>query len=388
MQTRITTPPWTTGNGPSAVALEVLIHGPISRSDIARRLDLSAGSLTRLSTPLIDSGLLVEVGERTDGRAGRPSRLLDIIPASRCFVGAKLTGDAVLGVVTDLRANVLASSSITLLSREPASVARTIATLVAELAARVPQITALGVGIGGLVADHGIVTRAPFLDWWSEVDLGAMLERETGLPTVIENDLTAFTEYENWFGAGRSADRFAVITLGAGVGYGLVVGGEVVVSDDSGIGLVGHWPVDPFGAVCPSGHRGCAKSVLTESAIVNGVSAALNRSVDYDEALGLAAAGEPAARRVVDDAGRGLGRLLAAVENLTTPELVIIGGEGVRLFDVAEAAVREGLARDRDPRASDIPIVTTTGDHTEWCRGAAVIAIQAYVLGRHPGDHH
>lgn len=388
MQTRITTPPWTTGNGPSAVALEVLIHGPISRSDIARRLDLSAGSLTRLSTPLIDSGVLVEVGERTDGRAGRPSRLLDIIPASRYFVGAKLTGDAVLGVVTDLRANVLASSSITLLSREPASVARTIATLVAELAARVPQVTALGVGIGGLVADHGVVTRAPFLDWWSAVDLGAMLERETGLPTVIENDLTAFTEYENWFGAGRGADRFAVITLGAGVGYGLVVGGEVVVSDDSGIGLVGHWPVDPFGAVCPSGHRGCAQSVLTESAIVNGVSTALTRSVDYDEALGLAAAGEPAARRVVDDAGRGLGRLLAAVENLTMPELVIIGGEGVRLFDVAEAAVREGLARDRDPRASDIPIVTTIGDHTEWCRGAAVIAIQAYVLGRHPGDRH
>ncbi len=87
---------------------------------------------------------------------------------------------------------------------------------------------------------------APFLDW-TDIELGAMLETATGLPVVIDNDLTAFTEYERWFGAGRNADRFAVITLGAGVGYGLVAGGEVVADDDAGIGLVGHWPLDPFG---------------------------------------------------------------------------------------------------------------------------------------------
>lgn len=383
---RITAAPWTPGKGPSrAVALEVLINGPTSRSDIARRLDLSPGSLTRLSTPLIDSGLLVEVGERVDGRAGRPSVLLDIVPDSRHFIGMKLTGDEVLGVATDLRANVLASASARLPSREPSDVADVIAGVAAELAGKVDPVMALGVGIGGLVADHGVVRSAPFLGW-EDVPLGTMLEERTGLPTVIENDLTAFTEYEHWFGAGRGADRFAVITLGAGIGYGLVVSDDVVVNEDSGIGLVGHWPLDPFGPLCPAGHRGCARSVLTQSAIVSAVSAALGREVDYDEALDLAGSGEPSARRVADDAGRGLGKLLAAVANLTVPELIIIGGEGVRLVGVAEAAVREGISIDRDPRASDIPIVTTSGDNTEWCRGAAVIAIQAYVLGDHPGD--
>lgn len=383
---RITTAPWTPGSGPSrSVALEVLINGPISRSDIARRLDLSAGSLTRLSTPLIESGLLVEVGERVDGRAGRPSVLLDIVPESRHFIGMKVTGDEVLGVATDLRANVLASASVPLSSRDPDSVVGSIARVATELSRTVTSVTALGVGIGGLVEGHGVVRSAPFLGW-TDVHLGALLEAQTGLPTVIENDLTAFTEYEHWFGAGRGADRFAVITLGAGIGYGLVVGGDVVVNDDSGIGLVGHWPLDPFGPVCASGHRGCAQSVLTQSAIVHGVSAALGREVSYDEALDLAANGEPAARRVTDDAGRGLGKLIAAVGNLTLPELVIIGGEGVGLVQVAKAAVREGIAADRDPRASEITLVTTSGDNTEWCRGAAVIAIQAYVLGSHPGE--
>ncbi len=379
---RITTSPWTHDGGASlAVALEVLIHGPISRSEIARRLDLSAGSLTRLSTPLIDAGLLVEVGERADGRAGRPSRLLDVVPSSRHFIGMKLTADEVLGVVTDLRATVLDSLTVRLDSRDPDSVADTIAGVARTLSGRVDSVTALGVGIGGLVGEHGLVRSAPFLEW-SDVPLGTMLEERTGLPTVVDNDLVAFTEYEHWFGAGRGVNDFAVLTLGAGIGFGLVLHDEIVVSDDSGIGLVGHWPLDPYGPVCPSGHRGCAKSVLEQGAIVANVSAALGRPVDYDEAMALAADGEPAAKRLVDDAGRGLGTLLAAIANLTTPRLIVLGGEGVGLVEVARDAIQEGIAQHRDPRATPLALVSTPGDNTEWCRGAAVLAIQRYVLDR------
>ena len=379
---RIATPLWTADNGGSqSVALEVLINGPISRSDIARSLNLSPGSLTRLSTPLIESGLLVEAVERADGRAGRPSRPLDVVVNSRHFLGMKLTGDQVLGVTTDLRANVIASASATFSSREPAVVANVIAELAKDLARHVPSVTALGVGIGGLVDDHTVVTSAPFLGW-SQVPLSSMLETLTGIPTVIENDVVAFTELEHWFGAGRGLDRFAVLTLGVGIGYGLVIHNDIVVDSDSGIGLVGHWPLDPFGPLCPAGHRGCARSVLTQSAISQAVSSALGRPVEYEEALTLAESGEPAARRVVNDAGRGLGLMLAAIANLTAPERIILGGEGVRLVDVAAEAIQEGIHADRDPRAHELELVSTPGDNTEWCRGAAVIAIQRYVLGK------
>ena len=378
----IATPPWTPDTGASRlVALEVLINGPISRSDIARKLALSPGSLTRLSAPLLESGLLVEVEERADGRAGRPTRPLDIVPNSQHFLGMKLTGDAVLAVVTDLRANILHSQSLPLHSREPADVASVIVQLAGQLRELVPSVTAMGVGIGGLVAEHSVVLSAPFLGW-NDIDLGQMLERLTGLPVVIDNDVVAFTESEHWFGAGRGADRFAVITLGVGIGYGLVIHDEIVIDADSGLGLVGHWPLDPFGPLCPAGHRGCARSTLTISAISQAVSSALGRTVDYDEALTLAGLGDPLARRVVDDAGRGLGRLLAAVANLTSSERIILGGEGVRLVDVATVAVHEGISIDRDPRAKPLNIVTTPGDDSEWCRGAAVIAIQRYVLGK------
>ncbi|WP_331096963.1 ROK family transcriptional regulator [Lacisediminihabitans sp.] len=379
---RIATPPWTPDDGASrSVALQVLINGPISRSEIARRLELSPGSLTRLSTPLIESGLLVEVEERVDGRAGRPSKPLDVVTDSQHFIGMKLTGEEIVGVATDLRADVLATTSAPLTSRDPQLVADTIARVTRELAEHVPSVTALGIGIGGLVRDHSIVRSAPFLDW-SDVPLGSMLEAITGVPTVIENDVVAFTESEHWFGAGRGLDRFAIITLGAGIGYGLVIHDDIVVDDDSGLGLVGHWPLDPFGPLCPAGHRGCARSMLTQSAIGQTVSIALGRTVGYDEALDLAERGEPVARRVVDEAGRGLGRLLAAVANLTAPQRIILGGEGVRLVEVAREAIHEGIHGDRDPRSRELDLVTTPGDNTQWCRGAAVIAIQRFVLGK------
>ena len=378
---RIATPPWTPDSGVThSVALQVLLKGPISRSEIARRLNLSQGSLTRLSTPLIESGLLIEVEERADGRAGRPSRPLDVVVNSQHFIGMKLTGDQVVGVTTDLRANVLASAALPLSSIDPKEVTKVISKLANELAGYAPSITALCVGIGGLVGEHSNVISAPFLGW-SDVPLGSMLEKSTGIPTVIENDLTAFTELEHWFGAGRGLDRFAVLTLGAGIGFGLVIHDEIVLDSDSGLGLVGHWPLDPFGPVCPSGHRGCARSILTQSAITQAVSLAVNKQVGYDEALDLAENGEPAARRVINDAGRGLGRLIAAIANLALPKRLILGGEGVRIVEVAIEAIQEGIRGDRDSRARKIDLVTTPGDNTEWCRGAAVIAIQRYVLG-------
>ncbi len=382
---RITTPRWTPGNGATrAVALEVLIHGPMSRSEVARRLDLSPGSLTRLSTPLLDSGLLVEVGEQVDGKVGRPSQLLDVVPGSQRFVGMKLTADEVIGAATDLRANVLKTETRRLTARTPEAVADVIADLARALGGG-GEVTALGIGIGGLVGEHGHVLSAPFLGW-SDVSLGTMVEARTGLPTIIENDLVAFTEYEHWFGAGRGLDRFAVVTLGAGIGYGLVIHDELVRNDEFGIGLVGHWPLDPFGPVCSEGHRGCAKAVLTDTAITAAVSQALGHPLSYQSALNLAASGEPAARRVVDDAGRSLGKLLAAVANLTMPETIVLGGEGVRLAEVAADAVAAGIRADRDPRTRPILLAIRSGDNIEWCRGAAVVAIQTFVLGRRSAE--
>jgi predicted NBD/HSP70 family sugar kinase len=364
------------------VAIEVLRRGPISRADIARRLHLSAGSLTRLSAPLIEEGLLREVGEHHDGRVGRPTRLLDIDAGSRHFIGMKIRENEIIAARTNLRGEISTHRSEKIKNREPAEVIEQIAGLTRQLS-EVHAISGIGIGIGGLIRDRKHVIDARFLGW-TDLDLAGKVAEATGIPTLIDNDLVAFTEYEHWFGEGREDDRFAVLTLGVGTGFGLVANGAIVAGDDYGIGLVGHWPLDPTGPLCFAGHRGCATSMLNSDSIARHVSDALGRGVDYEQALDLAIQKDPAAGRVVDDAGRGLGRLIAAICNLTLPQRIVIAGEGVRLAAVARPALEAGIALDRDPRATTPPIVLASQDNVQWCRGAAVLAIQAFVHGTLP----
>ncbi|WP_258723483.1 ROK family transcriptional regulator [Cellulomonas sp. NS3] len=370
---------WTPAGGSTRdVALEVLLHGPLSRTELARRLELSQASLTRLTKPLLESGMLVETEPARDPATGRPARPLDVVPGSHHFAGVKLTGDAVHAVLVDLRGMVLAHASAPLTEHDPDHVLGVVAALTRDLAGG-SDVTGLGIALGGHSPDHRSVRSAPFLGW-DDVAVATRAEQATGLPTVVENDVVALTTAEHWFGAGRGLRSLAVLTIGAGVGYGLVQHGRLVTHRDSGLGLVGHYPLDPNGAVCFAGHRGCASAMLTIPSLTAQATVALGRPVAYDELLTLARDDEPAARLIVRDAVGALGRLVAAVANLTMPERVVVTGEGVALVDADPAALRVAVARDRDPRTSPLDLVTRPGDFTQWARGAGVVAIQDFVL--------
>ncbi|TCO43676.1 putative NBD/HSP70 family sugar kinase [Kribbella antiqua] len=372
---------WRPLTGPSRqVALEILLDGPLSRAELSRRVGLSPGSLTRLSKPMVESGLLVEVSAGpTDARVGRPSQPLDLDPASHHFVGVKVTGDAAVGVLTTLRAEVIATAERPLIDQAPTTVASIVTELADDLASDL-HLTGLGVSLGGRVANNSEVRWAPFLDW-VDVNFGELLTAHTDVPVVVANDVTALTESTHWFGAGRGADRFVLITIGAGIGYGLVIHDRTVDSPDVSLGLIGHHPLLPDGPRCDRGHHGCAAGLLQVDSIIEQVGSALGRPVEYDEALDLAAKGEPAAQRVISTAGRALGKLIAVAANFTMPQRVVLGGEGIRLAEVAHDELVAGLHANRHPSATDLPLVLQPPDFTEWARGAAVVAIQTFVLG-------
>ncbi|MER6127776.1 ROK family transcriptional regulator [Streptomyces sp. NPDC001795] len=369
--------------GERAVAIEVLVHGRLSRTELARRLNLSAGSLTRLTKPLIESGLLVEVpdgGLLAEGRQGRPSQPLDVVAESRAFIGFKITEDMVYGVVTTLRSDIVARLDRPLAGHEPEDVADLLAGMTAELAVRFPALAGIGIGVGGLVQDRAVVKESPFL-LWRDVPLAELVEERTGLPVVVENDVAALVEAETWFGAGRGLDRFVVLTIGAGIGYGLVLGGKRVscAGEDRGFGR--HWIVNPYGPLTPAGERGSAVSLLTIPSIRYQIRAATGRDMTYEEILGLAAAGEPMCSRVIDEAARALGTLLAQIANFAMPQKILLAGEGVGLIDVAGEAADEAIRVNRHPMAAPIGLETKVSDFHDWARGAAVLAIQVLVLG-------
>ncbi|MFE5190859.1 ROK family protein [Streptomyces sp. NPDC056628] len=369
--------------GERAVAIEVLLAGPLSRTELARRLDLSAGSVTRLTKPLIETGLLVEVpeaGEVLETRQGRPSQPLDVVAESRSFLGFKITEDMVYGVVTTLRSDIVARHDRPLTTHDPAEVVDLLGEMTEELAARHPRLAGVGIGVGGLVENRSVVGESPFLGW-RDVPLAQLVARRTGLPVVVENDVAALVEAETWFGAGRGLDRFVVLTIGAGIGYGLVLGGRRVPYAEEDRGFGRHWILDPHGPLTPDGARGSAVSLLTIPNIRYQVQAATGRDHTWEEILDAAAAGEPMAARVIEEAARALGTLNAQIANFVLPQKILLAGEGVGLMEVAGDTVTRTMRAQRHPLAAPIALETKVSDFHDWARGAAVLAIQVLVLG-------
>ncbi|MGV9235424.1 ROK family transcriptional regulator [Streptomyces nigra] len=369
--------------GERAVAIEVLLAGPLSRTELARRLDLSAGSVTRLTKPLIETGLLVEVpeaGEVLETRQGRPSQPLDVVAESRSFLGFKITEDTVYGVVTTLRSDIVVRHDRPLTTREPAEVVELLGEMTEELAARHPRIAGIGIGVGGLVENRSVVGESPFLGW-NDVPLAELVAHRTGLPVVVENDVAALVEAETWFGAGRGLDRFVVLTIGAGIGYGLVLGGRRVPYAEEDRGFGRHWILDPYGPLTPDGARGSAVSLLTIPNIRYQVRAATGVDHGWDKILRAAAEGEPMPARVIEEAARALGTLVAQIANFVLPQKILLAGEGVGLMDVAGDTVTRTMRAQRHPLAAPVALETKVSDFHDWARGAAVLAIQVLVLG-------
>ncbi|NIK62026.1 ROK family protein [Kribbella shirazensis] len=355
------------------VAIDILVHGARSRAQLTKSMGLSAATLTRLVKPLLEAGVLVETDPiRRPGR-GRASLALDVVADSYRFVGVKLTTDSIYAVVTDLRSQVLETHVRPVPSLEAADVVEAVGEIVAELRSRTDRpLDAVGVTVGGAVDAGEIVADSPFMHW-HDVALKALLSKRLDIPVHLDNDVVGLTQAQHWFGYGRGCADFALFTVGAGIGYGLVLNNEMI---PTGVLPVSHLPIDPSGPLCHLGHRGCTTAYLTSNAVTSAVSAVFGRSVGYDEVVSLAAAGEPVARRVVDEAAGALGQAAAAITSLTGVRRIILSGEGIHLAVTARQALEDGLNRYAGPRGSRTELVIRPMDFLEWARGAATIAIQ------------
>ncbi|MEA4943392.1 MAG: ROK family transcriptional regulator [Propionicimonas sp.] len=358
------------------VAMEVLLRGPISRTELARRLDLSQPSLSRLTKPLLRRGLLIEVGRADSDGAGRPAILLDVERSSHHFAGIKVTGHHVRGALVDFRGEVVAVAETGLEVTEPARVAEEVAAVVHELDGHAVS-AGLGVSVGGQVTGGSTVRHAGFLGW-DRVDFAALVEARIARPTIVENDVAALLSAEHWFGIGREVETFLVITVGAGVGFGAVVHDRAIEGEDFGLGMVTHWPLDCNGPLCPEGHRGCAQAMLTDAAILSQAATALGRELSWEEFIDVAKQGQPAARRLLEEAASALGRFVGQAANLFLPEAVVLAGEGVEIATVARPHLETAMAAQRHPAASAPRIVVREPETVLWSRGAAIPALQAF----------
>jgi predicted NBD/HSP70 family sugar kinase len=363
----------------STIFTTIVTKGPLSRKDISALTGLSQSTVTKAVKPLLAAGFVVEEKEQAQG-PGRPVIPLRVNPERHHVVGIKVALHELTGVLIDPQADVLVSARRPVRSSDPEGVATEIAELAHHLIEREPRFAAsaegLGVAFGGHVDGRsGTLRYSPMLGW-HDVPMGEMLEARTELFTVVENDVNALAVAEQWFGAGRDIPSFAVVTVGAGVGCGLVVDRELLHGATGMAGELGHVVVRPEGERCLCGNRGCLETVASEGAILRAARRAGRAVETLDEAAVLARGGDEACRRAFVDAGEALAQGISIVLNLVNPSRVILSGDGVVASDLLLDNLRESLRKHTFSDAAGCDVVTRPLADESWARGAAANALR------------
>lgn len=355
---------------------ELLIHGPLPRAEIARRLSVSRASLTRATRVLMEHSMIAEGEVALRAAMGRPSEMLVVRRDTHHFLGIKLTGDAVFAVVTDLGAQIVASVEEPLVSRSVEDTVDQIVAIHARFSEQYDDIHAAGVCLAGDLAriDGRQIVVVSFFLQWHDVPLADLLSERLGIPVTADNDVRALTAAEHWFGAGAGCDSLAVVTVGAGIGSGLVVDGVVVTGHNGRAGRLDHLIVDSDGPTCGLGHHGCASAYLPSDSILDAIG---RPGLDYAGAVELARSGDAGAQLAFDDAGRALGVIIGTILNGLDPEKIVLTGEGLAVVELSRESIDRSIEAVRLPSEQPVPLDVQPFEFTEWARAGAVVAIRS-----------
>lgn len=307
--------------------------GSMPRAQIARRLDLSATTITRAVNELVAEEVLAEGQALVPSSAGRPAVNL-VIRADKCLVGAVQIGIGLVQLgVYDAQGQELAACQFLYAVTEDAAdtvlkkIASEFAALCKQSRTDVARLRGIGVAVPGPVDAAGRTMLVSIRLSWRNLSIADRLSGLTGLPVTIEHNVRAMALAEARFGQGRGLGSVAFVYLRSGLGAGLIVHGQPFSGGVHGAIELGHLPIIEGGAACVCGGSGCIETVLSEEAL----RATVKRLKLVAKPNALTSIWHAAATRA--DAGQAveaviapLARGLNAITTLLNPSLLVLGG--------------------------------------------------------------
>jgi predicted NBD/HSP70 family sugar kinase len=358
----------------------------MTRAELAAELRVSSASITQVGKDLMARGMVLELGQLASG-GGRPARPLSLAGSAGRIVGVKVTASHLAVVAAKLDGEAQLARTVPFDVGRPDALdlaARSLQEILKEVDGPV-----LGVGValpGSVDSLESGVADSPTIGW-RNAQVGAVLRQRLGVPVLVENDVNALTVAEQVYGVGRRYSTYLVVTIGRGIGCGIVIGGEVFRGAGGGAGEIGHLPAQADGPPCPYGHSGCLESLIGSAGLVRRArelgflgtgefAGGGDAEFDAVRALAARAATDPAvADGVFGWAGGLLGSALAGTVNLLNPETVVILGEGVAQWALWEPAFEERFRSKLMASRRSVPYLVEAWDEDKWALGAAALVI-------------
>jgi predicted NBD/HSP70 family sugar kinase len=339
----------------SLILSQLRTAAPLSRADLAARIGLTRSTVSSQVDELIAANLVHETGIGPS-HGGRPGTLLELNPAGGCAVGIELTSDSILVLLTDFVAQPRWQHEITLTDHDPDAVIAQAEALIDEALAHnaaTDHTKPLGIGLGaaGLVnAADGVLRSAYNLGLgWHDIPFRALWERRFRLPVHVGNEATIAALGEHYFGAAADYRDFIYLqTSTSALGAGIFIDGKLYQGMGGYAGEVGHIMIDPAGAPCVCGKRGCWEAVL--------------RAADSSDRLAVLATG------------------IAALVNIFNPPLVVLGGSLGHAMKPVLDALREQVAAQVTMPADSLPDIDISAITSNACALGAVALVLDDIL--------
>jgi predicted NBD/HSP70 family sugar kinase len=358
-------------DGEASTRAELVALTGLARSTVAQRVDA-----------LLAHELVVPAGE-SPSTGGRPPKVLAFNRGAGVTLAADLGATHSRVAVTDLGGAVLAEHAEDLAIAQGPEVVlgwldETFAALLAEAGRGEQDVRGVGVGVPGPVEfAAGMAVNPPIMPGWDAYPIADRMRRRWGAPALVDNDVNIMAAGEHW-ASWREAAHLLFVKVGTGVGCGVVVGGHIHRGAQGAAGDIGHIRItDDEGVVCRCGNVGCLEAVAGGSAM-----AARLRERGFDatgsrDVVRLVRDGVPEAVRLVRQAGRELGAVLAGSVNLVNPSVIVIGGDVAEAHEQLLAGVREVVYQRSLPLATrHLRIAPSTLGDRAGVIGAAVMAIE------------
>lgn len=306
-------------------------------------------------------------------------------------IGIDLGGTNIKGALLDNRGNIISKREIATMAKAgPAAVADRISRVIGELERLAvdsgSRAAGIGIGVPGQPDKaKGEVVFAPNL-YWRHVPLVSYLRRKSQLPVYLENDANAAALGEKWRGAGRDSQNMIMITIGTGIGGGLILGERLYSGTTGTAGEVGHTVIDPGGPQCSCGRRGCLETLTSATAMVRMAREAIDRgavtvlareeTIEARDIVTAAAAGDHVALEIINQAAFYLGIGLANLINIFNPDTIVIGGgvskAGPVLFDPVR---RTALESALEAPGQAVRIIPAQLGNDAGCIGAGALVL-------------
>ncbi|MFH1853732.1 MAG: ROK family protein [Candidatus Omnitrophota bacterium] len=207
------------------------------------------------------------------------------------------------------------------------SIVNNLAIIIKESGLRKQDIGGVGIGVPGPVdSKRGIVHYFPNIKGWDNVPLKSILQKRLGMKVDLDNDVNAMTLAEHRFGAGRTAENLICLTLGTGVGGGIIINNEIYRGSTMLAGEIGHIPINEKGPKCNCGGIACLERYIGNRYILKKAQRIFGKNITLEHLSGLAEKGNKKARAIWRDVGRKLAIALTGVVNLLNPDMIVIGG--------------------------------------------------------------